>query len=121
MSYWQMCRSPSSPVNQVPGCKTTLVTGTVQPLFPMAPVEIQQQNPDLTSWTVVATGTVADDGSFWLDMDYFNYCQGLTMTSGRFHELFGGPPRQPDSTLEARHALYRQGQAIEADAGAAPL
>ena len=31
-----------------------------------------------------------DDGSFWLDMEYFNYCQGLTMTSGRFDELFGG-------------------------------
>ena len=33
------------------------------------------------------------DGSFWLDMDYFNYCQGLTMTNHRFHHLFGGPPR----------------------------
>src|SRR3989440_4212429 len=32
------------------------------------------------------------DGSFWLDMDYFNYCQGLTMTGPRFHRLFGGPP-----------------------------
>ena len=38
-----------------------------------------------------------DDGSFWLDMRYFNYCQGLTMTNERFHELFGGPPREPDS------------------------
>ncbi|MFM6171420.1 MAG: carbamoyltransferase, partial [Sphaerospermopsis kisseleviana] len=38
-----------------------------------------------------------DDGSFHLDMGYFNYCQGLTMTNGRFHRLFGGPPRQPDS------------------------
>ena len=44
-----------------------------------------------------------EDGSFWLDMDYFNYCQGLTMTGPRFHELFGGPPRQPESTLEQRH------------------
>jgi carbamoyltransferase len=43
------------------------------------------------------------DGSFWLDMQYFNYCQGLTMTSRRFHDLFGGPPRKPDSTLEQRH------------------
>ena len=33
------------------------------------------------------------DGSFWLNMDYFNYCQGLTMTNRRFHRLFGGPPR----------------------------
>ena len=38
-----------------------------------------------------------DDGSFRLDMGYFNYCQGLTMTNGRFHRLFGGPPREPDS------------------------
>ena len=35
------------------------------------------------------------DGSFWLDMAYFNYCQGLTMTNRRFHRLFGGPPRGP--------------------------
>ena len=35
------------------------------------------------------------DGSFWLDMDYFNYCQGLTMTNERFHRLFDGPPRPP--------------------------
>lgn len=38
-----------------------------------------------------------DDGSFRLDMGYFNYCQGLTMTNDRFHRLFGGPPREPDS------------------------
>ena len=43
------------------------------------------------------------DGSFWLDMQYFQYCQGLTMTNDRFHELFGGPPRSPESTLEQRH------------------
>src|SRR5205807_2730938 len=43
------------------------------------------------------------DGSLRLDMDYFNYCQGLTMTSGRFHEQFGGPPREPDSPIEQRH------------------
>ena len=43
------------------------------------------------------------DGSFWLDMDYFNYCQGLTMTNRRFHRLFGGPPRAPESPLEQRH------------------
>jgi carbamoyltransferase len=40
---------------------------------------------------------IADDGSFWLDQRYFNYCHGLTMTSGRFHRLFGGPPRSPDT------------------------
>jgi carbamoyltransferase len=43
------------------------------------------------------------DGSFWLDMDYFNYCQGLTMTGPRFHDLFGGPPRAPESDLTQRH------------------
>jgi carbamoyltransferase len=43
------------------------------------------------------------DGSFWLDMDYFNYCQGLTMTNRRFDELFGGPPRNPESNIEQRH------------------
>jgi len=40
-----------------------------------------------------------EDGSFWLDMDYFNYCQGLTMTSEKFHRLFGGPARKPESEL----------------------
>ncbi len=43
------------------------------------------------------------DGSFWLEMDYFQYCQGLTMTNARFHRLFGGPPRAPESPLEQRH------------------
>lgn len=40
---------------------------------------------------------VKEDGSLWLDMSYFNYCQGLTMTSDKFHELFGGPPRESES------------------------
>jgi carbamoyltransferase len=43
------------------------------------------------------------DGSFWLNMEYFNYCQGLTMTNRRFHELFGGPPRPPEADLQQRH------------------
>ncbi len=43
------------------------------------------------------------DGSLWLDMRYFNYCQGLTMTNGRFHRLFGGPPRHPEAAIEQRH------------------
>ncbi len=43
------------------------------------------------------------DGSFWLDMAYFNYCQGLTMTGPRFHDLFGGPPRTSESDLTERH------------------
>lgn len=46
---------------------------------------------------------VKPDGSLWMNMDYFNYCQGLTMTNERFHALFGGPPRQPEEQLEQRH------------------
>src|SRR5207237_6246397 len=42
------------------------------------------------------------DGSFRLNLDYFNYCTGLTMTNGRFSELFGGPPRNPESPLEQK-------------------
>jgi carbamoyltransferase len=42
------------------------------------------------------------DGSFRLDMQYFNYCQGLTMTSRKFERLFGGPPRHPESPLTER-------------------
>jgi carbamoyltransferase len=42
------------------------------------------------------------DGSFRLNQDYFRYCQGLTMTSRRFHALFGGPPRRPESPLRQR-------------------
>ncbi len=40
-----------------------------------------------------------DDGSLWLDMKYFNYCQGTTMTSKHFHALFGGPPRRPETQI----------------------
>ena len=39
------------------------------------------------------------DGTFRLNMDYFNYCTGLTMTHERFHALFGAPPRPPESLL----------------------
>jgi len=42
------------------------------------------------------------DGSFWLDQSYFNYCAGLTMTSDKFHRLFGGPPRKSESLLTQR-------------------
>ncbi len=45
---------------------------------------------------------VKDDGSFRMDMSYFNYCQGLTMTGPRLDELLGGPPRQPESELTQR-------------------
>ena len=42
------------------------------------------------------------DGSFRLDLSYFNYCAGLTMTSRRFDRLLGGPPRRPESPLTDR-------------------
>ena len=43
-----------------------------------------------------------EDGTFRLDMRYFNYCTGLTMTNRRFDELFGGPPRKPEDELTQR-------------------
>jgi len=42
---------------------------------------------------------VKDDGSFKMNMDYFNYCAGLTMTNRKFDKLFSGPPRKPESKL----------------------
>ena len=45
---------------------------------------------------------IKDDGSLWLDMSYFNYCQGRTMTSAKFHELFGGGPRKPEAFITQR-------------------
>ena len=44
-----------------------------------------------------------DDGSFRLDLDYFNYCVGLTMTNSRFDALFGQPPRTPEQMLTQFH------------------
>ena len=40
-----------------------------------------------------------EDGSFRMDMSYFNYCQGLTMTGRKFHDLFGAPPRKPEAPI----------------------
>jgi carbamoyltransferase len=45
---------------------------------------------------------VKDDGSFRLDMRYFDYASGLTMTNARFDALFGGPPRQAETALTQR-------------------
>lgn len=45
---------------------------------------------------------IKEDGSFHLDMSYFNYCTGLTMTNSKFDELFGGAPRQPESIITQR-------------------
>ena len=43
------------------------------------------------------------DGTFRLDQAYFDYCTGLTMTSDKFHDLLGGPPRRAEERLEQRH------------------
>lgn len=71
-----------------------------------------------------------DDGSFRLDMSYFNYCQGLTMTSSKFHDLFGGPPRTAEGKMTQREmdlaasiqkvteeVMLRAGRHIHAETG----
>ncbi len=45
---------------------------------------------------------IKEDGTFRLDMDFFNYCTGLTMTNSRFDGLFDGPPRKPESQITQR-------------------
>jgi carbamoyltransferase len=57
------------------------------------------------------------DGSLAMDMQYFNYCQGLTMTAPAFDELFGGPPRRPESPITQREMdLAASIQAVTEDA-----
>lgn len=46
---------------------------------------------------------IKEDGSFWLDQSYFNYCSGLTMTCPKFHRLFGQEPRGAESELTQFH------------------
>jgi carbamoyltransferase len=43
------------------------------------------------------------DGSFWLNLDYFNFLRGTTMTNERFHKLFDGLPRGPKEKIQQRH------------------
>jgi carbamoyltransferase len=43
------------------------------------------------------------DGSFWLNLDYFNFLRDTTMTNSRFHKLFNGLPRAPEGKIEQRH------------------
>lgn len=45
---------------------------------------------------------IKPDGTFRLNMEYFNYATGLTMTNHHFHSLFGGPPRKPEARLTQR-------------------
>lgn len=59
---------------------------------------------------------VREDGSFRLNLDYFAYLRGFSMTNDRFHQLFGGPPRRPEERIEPRHAdLARSIQAVTED------
>jgi carbamoyltransferase len=53
------------------------------------------------------------DGTFRLDMDYFNYATGLTMTGSKFHQLFEGPPRKPESQVTQKEMdIARSIQAV---------
>ena len=74
------------------------------------------------------------DGSFRLNLEYFNYCTGLTMTNGKFDALFEGPPRQPDQLLTQHHmdlaasvqdvleeAVLRMTRALASETGAKNL
>src|SRR5688500_6777121 len=45
---------------------------------------------------------IKEDGTFRLNLDYFDYCTGLTMTNEKFDRLFGGPPRRPEDRLSQR-------------------
>ena len=59
---------------------------------------------------------VKEDGSYRLNMEYFNYCTGLTMTNDRFDQLFGGPRRKPAEPLTQREMdLARSVQVVTED------
>ena len=77
---------------------------------------------------------VKPDGSFRLDLSYFDYCTGLRMTNERFHALFGGPPRDPSTLVTQREmdlaasiqavteeVILRLAHALAKDTGAARL
>jgi carbamoyltransferase len=58
--------------------------------------------PKYTDLILTHLMDLKEDGSFWLDQSYFNYCTGLTMTNNKFHDLFNGPPRKPETPLTQR-------------------
>lgn len=59
---------------------------------------------------------VKDDGSFFMNMEYFDYPTGLVMTNKKFSELFDGPPRKPESTLTQKEMdLARSVQEVTED------
>ena len=58
-----------------------------------------------------------EDGSFRLNLDYFDYCVGLRMTNERFDRLFGGPPRRPETEFTKREMdIARSAQAVTEEA-----
>ena len=58
-----------------------------------------------------------EDGSFRLNLDYFDYCVGLRMTNERFERLFGGPPRKPETEFTKREMdIARSAQAVTEEA-----
>src|SRR5690349_8285179 len=77
---------------------------------------------------------IKSDGSFHLNMEYFNYCTGLTMTNGKFDQLFGSHPRQEKEPVTQRHmdlaasvqvvledVVLRMTSALQAETGATNL
>jgi carbamoyltransferase len=60
-------------------------------------------NPKYTTQIFEQLLDLKPDGTFRLNMDYFDYCTGLTMTNQRFDRLWGAPPRRPEELLEQRH------------------
>ena len=59
-------------------------------------------NPKYKDLILTELIDLKEDGSFKLNMKYFNYCAGLTMTNRKFEKLFGGPPRKPESDVTQR-------------------
>lgn len=59
--------------------------------------------PDFANLILDHVIDLKEDGSFRLDLSYFDYCTGLRMTGEKFHSLFGGNPRRPDEPLTQRH------------------
>ena len=80
-----------------PGAPPELVRG--EPAGTARPFIWRSKYADLILTKLI---TVADDGSFQLDMSYFDYATGLTMTNKKFDVLFGGPPRKSETELTQR-------------------
>ncbi|MGA2747805.1 MAG: carbamoyltransferase [Verrucomicrobiota bacterium] len=59
--------------------------------------------PDYAGIILTELIDLKPDGSFWMNLEYFNFLGGTTMTNARFHQLFGGPPRRPDEPIQQRH------------------